>query len=252
MILCGQQTKTISKTIGLLRLDIPCAFTIPQRVQDAWKQMQPYALRAFEHLNRLFGTYIYPEYSIIQGGDGGMEYPMATLVTGQRSLKSLVGVVVHEMAHAWYHTALASNESLYAWLDEGFTTYAATRVSQLLWNPAVENVFLVDFSNLYTAYYKIVQAGAEERMNTLSDHFTTNKAYSVAAYVKGAIFQHQLSYIVGQQTLDKALLRYYAEWKYRHPSPQDYIRVVEKTADLQLAWYLEYFANTTKPNRLWH
>ncbi len=215
-------------------------FYYTEPVQEVWKQLQPYAARAFEQLNALLGPYPYTEYAIIQGGDGGMEYPMATLVTGNRTLESLVGVVVHEMAHSWYQSTLATNESLYAWMDEGFTTYAATRINNAIWDRPVS------FSSQYQFYYAMVKGEKEERLNTWSDHFTTNSAYYLAAYAKGAIFQHQLSYIVGQQTLDNILLRYYDTWKFRHPRPIDYIRVAEKATNLQLGWYLEYFANTTQ------
>ena len=214
-------------------------FFYKKEVDSVWNQMQPYAVRAFSYLHRFFGPYPYSEYSIIQGGDGGMEYPMATLVTGRRSLRSLVGVVVHEMAHSWYQGLLASNESLYAWMDEGLATYAQTRVEQWLWEGEDR------FASLYGAYFRMASSGLEERMNGWADHFTSNRAYSIAAYVKGAIFQHQLSYIIGQETLDRSLRRYYATWKFRHPSPNDYIRVVEKESGLHLGWYLEYFANTT-------
>ena len=49
---------------------------------------------------------------------------MATLITGHRSLRSLVGVTVHEMAHSWFQALLATNESLYEYMDEGMTSYA--------------------------------------------------------------------------------------------------------------------------------
>ena len=48
-----------------------------------------------------------------------MEYPMITLITGERSLRSLVGVTVHEMAHSWFQAMVATNESLHEWMDEG-------------------------------------------------------------------------------------------------------------------------------------
>ena len=57
-----------------------------------------------------------------------MEYPMATLITGQRSLVSLVGVSIHELMHSWFQMVLGSNEALYHWMDEGFTSYASNAV----------------------------------------------------------------------------------------------------------------------------
>jgi aminopeptidase N len=40
--------------------------------------------------------------------------------------------------------------------------------------------------------------------------------------------------------------RYYEAWKFRHPEPNDFIRIMEKTSGLQLRWYYNYWINTTK------
>jgi hypothetical protein len=60
---------------------------------------------------------------VIQGGDGGMEYAMCTLILGEGTYEGLIGVIAHEMAHFWFQHVLASNESKHGWLDEGFTSF---------------------------------------------------------------------------------------------------------------------------------
>lgn len=87
---------------------------------------------ALDYAQKHFGEYPYLSYSFIQGGDGGMEYPLATLITGNRPLHSLVGVCLHEWMHSWYQMLLASNESLYPWMDEGFTSYAEDLISNYI------------------------------------------------------------------------------------------------------------------------
>ena len=204
--------------------------------------MQPYAAQAFSFLSKHYGRYPYSQYSIIQGGDGGMEYPMATLVTGDRSLQSLVNVIVHEAAHSWYQGLLATNETLYAWMDEGFTTYATTMTMQHIFSPKEE----YPMRRAYESYRLFLSSGKEEPMNTIADHFQTNRAYNIASYTKGAIFQHQLAYVVGQEAFDRGLLRYFDTWKYRHPGPLDYLRIMEKEAHMTLDWYYAYFGQTTQ------
>jgi aminopeptidase N len=39
---------------------------------------------------------------------------------------------------------------------------------------------------------------------------------------------------------------YYNSWKFKHPEPNDFIRVMEKVSGLQLKWYMSYWVNTTK------
>src|SRR5690606_22117881 len=74
----------------------------------------------------------------------------------------------------------------------------------------------------------------------------TNRAYSTAAYAMGTVFLHQLKYVMGEESFYKGMRRYYNTWKFRHPEPNDFIRVMEKVSGLQLKWYMNYWVNTTK------
>jgi hypothetical protein len=215
--------------------------------EEAWKQLPAIMDKVFDYANVHFGEYPYKQFSFIQGGDGGMEYPMATLISGDLSPGGLASVSIHELMHSWYHGVLANNESLYAWMDEGFTEYAEGRIKNYLSriglypgrgqdNPMQGN---------YRGYYNLVTNRLEEPSSTHADHFLTNYAYGQSAYNKGAVFLHQLSYIIGQENLDIGLRRYYHTWKFKHPNPNDFIRIMEKVSGLELDWYKEYWINTT-------
>ena len=209
---------------------------------ENWKKLPEFTSKAFQHLSKHFGKYPYPVYSVIQGGDGGMEYPMATLITGNRKLPSLVGVTVHEAAHSWYQGVLATNESLYPWMDEGFTSYASAEVmDQLFASPAAN-----PHDNAYADYSALATDGKEEVLSTHADHYNTNHAYGSASYSKGEVYLAQLGYIVGEEMLDQIILRYFETWKFKHPDANDFIRVAEKESGMVLDWYNEYFVNTTK------
>jgi aminopeptidase N len=62
----------------------------------------------------------------------------------------------------------------------------------------------------------------------------------------GTIFLEQLKYIVGEEHFYNGMRRYYDTWKFRHPEPNDFIRVMEKVSGLKLHWYMTYWINTTK------
>lgn len=214
-----------------------------QETEDTgeWKILPEITLRAFQFIEKNFGKYPYPHYSIIQGGDGGMEYPMATLITGHRSLISLVNVTVHEILHSWYQGLLATNESYYAWMDEGFTSYATSLTMAHLFGTTVhwpEN-------GSYQGYYALATSGKEEPMSTHSDQFETNFAYGNAAYSKGAVSIAQLGYIIGDKPRDEGLLTYFHEWNFKHPDMNDFVRVMEKRSGLELDWYYDYWVNST-------
>jgi len=209
-----------------------------------WKKLQDDTAEAFKFINKKFGKYPYSKYSIIQGGDGGMEYPMATLITGERTYSSLLSVTIHEVLHSWYQMLLGTNESYLAWMDEGFTSFA----QNITFLNKFNNIYNLDLINplkkSYNRYYNFVKTGLEEPLSTHSDHFSTNEAYGVGSYTKGAIFLMQLSYIIGEDNLYKGLRRYYNQWKFKHPNEYDFIRIMEKVSGIELDWYLDYWIKT--------
>ena len=222
-------------------------FYIPGEETKLWEQLPAYTVKAFEYAQKKFGTYGWSQYSVIQGGDGGMEYPMATLIankklSGVRSLQSLIGVTVHEMMHSWYQGMMATNESFYPWMDEGYTSFAESYTSNAILDENKEN----PIAGSYRSYINWAKSGKEEPISTHADHFTTNRAYSIGSYVKGAVSLEQLSYIIGTDARDKGLLRYHQEWSFKHPDLNDFIRVMEKQSGIKLDWYYEYWVNTTK------
>ncbi len=211
-----------------------------EKTAETWKKMQEYAVKVFVYLNDHFGKYPFDRYSIIQGGDGGMEYPMCTLILGEGTLAGVSGTMAHEVAHSWYQMTLASNEGLHAWMDEGFTDFASDEaMSSILGTP-------ITHQSSYTSYFNLVNSGLQEPANQHSDHFNTNRAYSTMAYSMGAVFLEQLKYLMGEKNFYIGMKRYYNTWKMKHPEPNDFIRVMEKVSGLQLHWYLRYWINTTK------
>jgi hypothetical protein len=211
-----------------------------EKTSENWKKMEDIAVSVFQYLNIHFGKYPFDSYSIIQGGDGGMEYPMCTLILGEGSLQGLSGTMAHEVAHSWFQMTLASNESLYAWMDEGFTDFASGEAMASLGDNVNPH------TGSYTSYFALVASGLQEPASQHSDHFNTNRAYGTAAYSIGAVFLEQLKYLIGEDNFYKGMLRYYNTWKMKHPGPNDFIRVMEKTSGLQLGWYNRYWIGTTK------
>lgn len=207
-----------------------------------WEKLPEQTARAFVFANGQFGRYPYPEYNVVQGGDGGMEYPMLTFITGQRRYSSLVGVTVHEAIHSWYQLMLGSNEALYPWMDEGFTTYAGSLTMSHLFNPEEDT----RRGRYFDGYIALATSGMEEPMSKHADHYNTNYAYGAASYNKGGTFVGMLGYVMGDDLLKRGLKRYYEEWRFKHPDPHDFIRVMEKTSGMHLDWYLNYMMNTTE------
>ena len=227
------KSKKVNDSITLHLLYKPTNATAQE-----WEQVLTDAEKALPFIEKTFGVYPYKQYSFIHGGDGGMEYPMATLLVGP-------GAWLHEWLHSWYHGLLGTNESLYPWMDEGFTTYAEGRVTAFLEKMAGAPV-QYPYDGDYKSYYSLVRSEKEEPLTTHADHYNLNAAYGPAVYSKGGVFLEQLGYIVGAANRDKILLEYYKQWRYKHPNAADFIRIAEKVSNMKLDWYKEYWINSTK------
>ncbi|WP_315013738.1 M1 family metallopeptidase [Capnocytophaga leadbetteri] len=214
---------------------------IYKKYKDTWKQIQEPMLKVFDYYNQLVGKYPWPQYSFIQGGDGGMEYAMCTLMVGNEKYERLVGTAAHELAHAWFQHLLATDEAAYPWMDEGFTSYIEYLAEhQILKTKKTAN----PFDSAYKGYFGLVKSGFQEPTITHSDRFATNYAYSVTAYYKGLLFLTQLDYLMGNEALQKTLKRYYNEYAFKNPTPNDFIRIAEKVSGMQLQWFLNEFMET--------
>ncbi|NRB59601.1 MAG: M1 family metallopeptidase [Winogradskyella sp.] len=214
---------------------------LEQKYLDNWKRLQGDTAKLMEYFNEHIGEYPYDQYSVIQGGDGGMEYAMCTLITGQRKYGSLLGVTAHELAHSWFQFVLAFNEAKHGWMDEGFTTYISTLAENELSSNPKEN----PLSRLYLGYTNFALTEYEQPITTHADRYEYNSAYSVATYVKGAVFLSQLGYVIGEENRDKTIKKFYQDFQFKHPKPLHIIRTAERVSGLELDWYLTDFTQTT-------
>lgn len=206
----------------------------------AWDDLPGITVKFFQFMNTTIGNYPYETYSVIQGGDGGMEYPMCTLIVGEGKPASTISTVFHEVAHSWFQGVLASNEAAYGWMDEGFAQFIQAEAKATLMGDTQP------FAKIYSDYTRMATAGEEEPMSQYSDHFVTNDAYKIAAYYKGCILLNQLRYIIGEKKFWQGMRSYYETWKFRHPEPIDFVRIMEKISGMQLKWYFNNWIHTTK------
>lgn len=208
---------------------------------DNWKALQPQMVKVMASFNKTVGDYPYKQYSFIQGGDGGMEYAMCTLMLGNGKFEGILGTATHELGHSWFQHILASNESKHPWMDEGFTSY----IEDLALNEIAVNKKENPFESAYKAYYQLVASGKEQSQTTHGDRYDENRPYSISSYYKGEIFLAQLEYLIGKENVSKTLKKYFQEFKFKHPTPNDIKRTAERVSGANLDSYLTDWTQTT-------
>ena len=231
----------ILKTANGIDLHFFYKKNLDEKYLKNWKDLQPKTAQLMSFFSESVGQYPYKQYSVIQGGDGGMEYAMSTLITGKRSFNSLFGVTSHEMAHTWFQFLLASNESKHPWMDEGFTSYISNIASNKILDKQLENPHL----GSYNRYFKMISYRKEESLTTHADRYHLNSSYSTASYSMGSMFLSQLEYIIGKENVEKGLKKYFNDFSFKHPTPNDIKRSMEKVSGIHLDWYLNEWTQTT-------
>ncbi|WP_140485353.1 M1 family metallopeptidase [Flavobacterium sp. GSA192] len=211
------------------------------KIIENWKNVQPLMVKVMDLYNKHIGNYPYKQYSFIQGGDGGMEYAMCTLILGNGTLEGIFGTATHELGHSWFQHVLASNESKHAWMDEGFTTYVQNLVTNEMTAKKVQN----PFKQNYVLYTDLVNSGKEQPQTTHSDRYDENRPYSISSYIKGSVFLSQLGYLIGPDKLAETIKRFYQDFKFKHPTPNDIKRTAERVSGAALDWYLTDWTQTT-------
>ena len=215
--------------------------SLKRKYKKRWKDLQIPASEIMQYYSKNVGKYPYDQYSVIQGGDGGMEYGMCTLITGERTFESLLGVTAHEIGHTWFQFLMASNESKHPWLDEGFAEYTCTLIENSILGVETSEPMKRHFNR----YFELALSGKEQPMSTHADRFAYNKSYSISTYSKGALVLAQLRYIIGEENFWETLKKYYNDWAFKHPTPNDFMRCAEKTSGMELEWFLTDWTQTT-------
>ena len=225
---------------GPNNVDLHFLYKNNPKIIENWKSLQPIMITVMDFYNKTVGDYPYKQYSFIQGGDGGMEYAMCTLMLGNGTLNGLIGTAVHELGHSWFQHILGFNESKHPWMDEGFTSYIEDLAMNEISVKKAEN----PFESSYKTYVKLVESGKEQPLSTHGDRYDENRSYSIASYVKGELFLSQLEYIIGTENTRKCLKRFYNEFKFKHPTPNDIKRTAERVSGANLDWYLTDWTQT--------
>ena len=206
--------------------------------KEAWKSLIQNWPKAYGICKREFGKYPYAQFSFIQAGEGYMEYPMCTMLQSSRS--DFFNTACHEFMHNFFYGMYGTDENLYHWMDEGLTSYAEERISnvnELPKNPA---------SGAMSNYSWLTDMYIEEPISTAANHFDGDYPYYNAAYYKGQLFAELIRYMIGDSIMRVGFSRYYSKWKFKHPEPTDFVKTFEDVSQLELTWFQNYWLNTTK------
>lgn len=224
-----------------------------------WKNAIPYMNDAVYYYSLWNGDYPYNHCTAVDGtisAGGGMEYPNITVIGSAGSPFQLDVVITHEVGHNWFYGMLGSNERIHPWMDEGINSANELRYvekkypdQKLIGNtPFVGNWFDLNrykHKSEYYLTYLISAAKNEDQPIELPAYDYTELNYGGDVYSKTAIVFDYLKKYLGDSLYDAAMQKYFDEWHYKHPMPEDFRRVMEQSTGKNLSWFFDLI-NTTK------
>lgn len=198
----------------------------------SWERSAEFAQFSIEHLSDLVMPYPYPHMTTVEGIiGGGMEYPMITLIGGNRNDQTLFSVTYHEISHMWFPMIVGQNEKQYTWMDEGLTSFNTNEGKRDFWGEDA-------WQPIRQSYYGIVGTGLEvEPMRHGDEYPYGTPARGIAGYSKPAVVMHALRGMIGDDRFMPIYQEYARRWAYKHPTPYDLFNTFESELGQELDWF---------------
>ncbi len=217
------------------RATIPGGATVPINILYLPGDSQRYAAagrvvrHALEFYSQLWMPYAFPQLTIVDGPEMGMEYPMFIM--------SSVGAADHETGHEWWPMMVGTNETWYGFMDEGFNQYMN------ILSAADAKGEPPNLDGVGQLYGRI--SGNEEEAPLMWDANYGGPMYGFQAYVKAPMMLSMLGGVVGDTAVWRAMSQYAHAWRFKHPSPWDYAFFMDRALHRDLGWFWYSWLFTT-------
>jgi len=221
----------------------------PKEGNPLWEK---YSTMAIAHTLKVYShftfDYPYPVAISVHTDRMGMEYPMISFNGGrpekdgtysENTKYGMIGVIIHEVGHNYFPMIVNSDERQWTWMDEGLNTFlqgVAEREWDRNWPQWVGNPRnIVEYMRTDPNKIAPVMSMSETIINR-----------SANAYQKPATALNILrETIMGRELFDFAFKQYAKTWMFKHPTPDDFFRIMEDASAIDLDWFWRGWFFTT-------
>ncbi|MBZ0111978.1 MAG: M1 family metallopeptidase [Thermoanaerobaculia bacterium] len=203
--------------------------------------------KVIRHFQATWGDYPFPNFTVVDprrgaDGSGGMEYPtLVTAVTPRGSFPGLSDlaietVIVHEFGHNYWYHMLASNEFEESWMDEGINTYTDIRTAEEAFSDRDLFGLEIDMG----AFNRFFLAGTlSDPVKTMAWETADRGSYSTNSYSRPGVILETLRGYLGPERMNRVMRAYYEEWRFRHPTSEDFFAVANEASGENLDWFFD-------------
>ncbi len=228
---------------------------------NLWKDAVKYVNDAVYYYSLWNGDYQYNHCTAVDGtisAGGGMEYPNITVIGSSGNAFQLDVVIAHEVGHNWFYGMLGSNERVHPWMDEGINSFNELRYVRTKYpdrklvgdfKPALGKMLDINNYPRHVQYYYTYIINAAKNIDQPIEYKAydyTELNYAGVVYSKTAVVFDYLMAYVGESAMDKAMQKYFDEWHFKHPEPNDLRKILEQETGKNLSWFFDDLINSTK------
>jgi leukotriene-A4 hydrolase len=171
---------------------------------------------------KLLGPYLWGRYDLLvlppSFPYGGMENPRLTFLTPTSILgtRGQTSLITHELAHAWTGNLVTNATWQDFWLNEGWTTYAESRITEVLEGKDVEDLRAA-FSEkqLIAVMERIGMDSPHTCLKLPGDEKDADSFTTIIPYYKGCFFLKECEYTVGRKRFDAFIQKYMASFQFQ-------------------------------------
>ena len=187
------------------------------------------ARKTVEAMSYDFPKWPYPNlHETVFDGLDQMEYPMMVNDNPLADHAESVELTDHEIFHTMFPFYMGTNETKYAWMDEGWAT-----IGEWIISPIIDSTIVDEYG--VAAVEK--NAGNETDLPVITLSTEISKAYFIDSYPKPAMGYLFAKDLLGEVTFYKGLHYYIQQWHGKHPMPLDFFNCINTGSGKNLNWF---------------
>lgn len=205
----------------------------------------PEAVTEFQDLDnmltaseKLCGPYVWERFDVLvlpaSFPFGGMENPMLTFATptilaGDRSLVSLI---IHELAHSWSGNLVTNANWNDFWLNEGWTVYLERRIVEMLYGKeTAEMMTVLGFQDLKATIADMPVQHSDTGLRLHLEGRDPDDGMTDVAYERGSMVIKEIELAWGREAFDTFIPHYFKSFSFRSITTDEFILFVDTYAE---------------------
>ncbi len=182
---------------------------------------------------KLLGPYLWGRYDLLilppSFPYGGMENPRLTFLTPTAILgtRAYTFLITHELAHAWTGNLVTNATWQDFWLNEGWTTYAEIRITEVLEGKEVTDLHAVYDEKRLKEVMERLGMDSPYTCLKLPDEKDADQFTTIIPYYKGYYFLRECEHAVGRERFDAFVHKYMARFQFQSLTTEAFLEFLK-------------------------